>query len=521
MRLFPAFAAAASLLVSLLSGCLDGGRDSDAGQDGEDGAVMPSGARVFSGLVELGENTTDDLSRAASAGPFGTAGFSYVSSYGPEPNIGVTSSGAVFTSAFSTVMRSTDEGLTWDAVHTHSVPGFGEVLPLSENNDPMLWVDPWTDIVYNAPMFPILLCASIYGSADDGATWSEAPTPVCGDAPFDHQKLASGPPGPDPNPFTVAPLHPTVLYMCYNGVAVTNCAASYDGGATWPVNRPTAVNTVGTAAPQERPGTVSNCFSGQNGHPTVSYQGVVAMARTWTCRQPVVSLSSDSGLTWTNVPGPEFPTGPNDLLADPAAASFSIDPEVAFTPDGTMYLLFQAANHRAYVARTKDLGQSWEGPFDVTPPGTSSTVFAALGAGDDGRIAMGFLAAANVTGSSASAPEDSRWHLWIVTSLDADAEDPTFVAYQATPDADPVQVGPIHQGGGGAATRNLLDFIDGAVAPNGDFYVSFTDGCTLENECATKPRGEQTTDYRGSEGAVAWLKGARLVAAPRDGPLPL
>lgn len=504
------------LVIALLAGCSDG--DGGAGPDpAHAGPSIPANVRVFSGLVEFGQNTTMAADRAPAV--LGAAGFTYVSSYGPEPNIGITSSGAIFTTAFSTVMRSTDEGASWKAVHTHSIPIVADTV--GDNNDPMLWVDPWTDTVYNAPMFPILLCASIYASSDEGESWPAVPSPSCGDAPFDHQKLASGPAGPGLNPFVLTGLHPTVLYMCYNGIVVTNCAASYDGGLTWPVNRPTVVNTVGFLVPQEQPTLVSPCFSGQNGHPTVSYQGIVAFLRTWSCTQPVLTYSTDSGLTWNNVPGPGFPGGPSDFLN--TANAHSIDPEVAFTPDGTMYVLFQSHDHRAYLARTKDLGASWEGPFDVTPPGTTSTVFAALGAGDDGRVAMGFVAAANVTGSSASpdVPDDARWHLWIVASHDADAEDPTFVAYQATPDSDPVQVGRIHQGGGGDNTRNLLDFIDGAVAPNGDFYVSFTDGCTILNECATQPPANQTTDFRGSEGAVAWLKGAGLLAQPRTGPIPL
>ncbi|MEK6976201.1 MAG: sialidase family protein [Candidatus Thermoplasmatota archaeon] len=508
--------ALAATVLLLLSGCLSsGGADGDDGATDE-GSALATGPTVFRGSVEFGENTTA-LTDVDPALRFGTTGFAYVSAYGPEPNIGVTSSGAVFTSAFSTVMRSTDGGLNWTAVHTHAIPLAADTV--GDNNDPMLWVDQWTDTVYNAPMFPILLCASIYASADDGETWPAAPTPACGDAPFDHQKLASGPAGPDLNPLAAVGLHPTVLYLCYNGIAVTNCAVSYDGGTTWPVNRPTVVNTVGFVVPQEQPTLLSPCFSGQNGHPTVSYQGVVAMLRTWSCTQPMLTYSTDSGLTWTNVAGPGFPGGPSDFLN--TANAHSIDPEVAFTPDGTMYVLFQSWDHRAYLARTTDLGASWEGPFDVTPPGTSSTVFAALGAGSDGRVAMAFVAAGNVTGSSAGAPDDTRWHLHIVTSEDAASEDPTFVAYQATPDADPVQVGPIHQGGGSANTRNLLDFIDGAVAPDGSFYVSFTDGCTPFNECAALPRAEQTTDFRGSAGAVAWLKGWSLLDEPRTGPLPL
>lgn len=503
------------LMTALLAGCLSDGDD----PDGPSEPVGAAGPLVFSGAVNFGENTTSGTGASTPSG-FGAPTTSYVSSYGPEPNIGVTSSGAVFTTAFSTVMRSMDGGDTWEGVHTHDpVPG----SPVGTNNDPMLWVDAWTDTVYSAPMFPILLCASIYASTDDGTTWS-GPVPACGTGAFDHQKLASGPPGRDTNPLAGV-LHPTVLYVCYNGVAVTNCMASYDGGTTWPVDEPTSVNTVGFVSgaggiptPVEQ---MTDCLSGQNGHPTVSYQGVAAFLRTWSCEQPLLTYSTDSGLSWTTVPGPEFPGGPSDILGGDI---HSIDPEVAFTPDGTMYVLFQSHDHHAYLARTSDLGATWDGPWDVTPPGVGSTAFAALAAGDDGRIAAAFVGTRDGTGSSASIGPDARWHLWMVTSEDAAAETPsgpTFVAYQATPEDDPVQIGEIHQGGGTDPDRNLLDFIDGAVAPDGTFYVAYTDGCSIYNECSGLPPEEQTSAFRGGAGAVAWLDGWSLLAEPRDGPLPL
>ncbi|HEX9815802.1 MAG TPA: sialidase family protein [Candidatus Thermoplasmatota archaeon] len=502
---FPVFL---MVVAVAFAGCFDSGPETpEEPQPESEGSAGPS---LYSGIVPLGDNTTDGSGKTISELVGGQAGHIYVSEYGPEPNIGVTSDGNVFTTAFSTIMRSQDQGATWEAVHTH---GF-------ENNDPMLWVDPWTDRVYNAPMFPTLLCASVYWSDDEGERWTN-PTPACGRTAFDHQKFATGPPGPNDNPLAGV-LYPTVSYLCYNGVATTNCLVSYDGGQTWPVDRPTIVNTAGFAAslagagPENPPSVMSECLSGQNGHPTASPDGVVVFLRTWSCVKPIFTYSTDSGLTWTNVPGPMYPGGPWNFAEN---TPFSIDPETAFTPDGTMYALFQSWNHRAYLARTSNLGETWEGPWDVTPPGVTSTVFAALGAGDDGRIAMAFLGAANVTGSSAAAPNDSRWHMWMVTSLDADREDPTFAAYRATPDEDPVQVGPILQGGGFDNTRNLLDFIDGAVAPDGTFYVSYTEGCTILNNCTAQPREHQLDTYRASEGAVAWLKGIPLLTENRTEPL--
>lgn len=495
MRLLPI----AILIAATLSGCAA----PDAPEPTPDvpAPATPPGVQIFSGAVEFGEATLNGTGVSV-PDVFGQPGFGYLGRYGPEPTMGATSAGNLFLVAFSTVMKSTDAGGNWSAVHTHD--------PFT-NNDPMLWVDPVTDRIYNAPMFPTLACSAVYFSDDEGGTWT-GPVEACGTGAFDHQKFATGVPGPDANPLAGV-LHPTVAYICYNGVAVTNCMASYDGGMTWPVDVPTAVNVVGMTADligvESRPDQVSPCFSGQNGHPTAGPDGTIAFMRTWSCIEPILTYSTDSGLTWANVAGPRFPGGPSDFLA--TANAHSIDPEVAWTPDGTLYTLFQSHDHHAYLARTTDLGQTWDGPWDVTPPGYTSTVFAALETGSDGRLAMAFLAAKNVTGSSTNAPDDARWTMHIVTTEDANTTDsggPTFVAYQATPDETPVQVGPILQGGGTDNTRNLLDFIDGAVAPDGTFYVSFTIGC--DEACAAKPMDEQTD--RASDAAVAWLRDWSLYA---------
>lgn len=484
----------AALLLVSLAGCLDSPQEDSDGPD----AVLgeQTGIQSFYGDAEFGAMNA----LVGTNGPAASADTIYLGRYAPEPNIGATANGDLFMTAFSSTMRSKDQGDTWEVVHTHD--------PLL-NNDPMLWVDTVTDRVYSAPMFPTLLCSSVYWSDDAGDSWTPNPTPACGTGAFDHQKFATALPGPGTNPLAGV-LHETVAYLCYNGIAITNCMASYDGGQTWPVDVPTAVNVVDLAASlfgiENVPvDLVSPCFSGQNGHPTGGPDGTIAFLRTWSCRQPILTYSTDSGLTWNNVPGPQYPGGPSDFLT--TANAHSIDPEVAFTPDGTMYVLFQSHDHHAYVARTSNLGATWEGPWDVTPPGMNSTVFAALSAGSDGRIAMGFLAS-NATGSSTNVPQDTRWQMFHVFTETADQDQPLWYAVQAT--EDPVQVGPILQGGGTDNTRNLLDFIDSAVDPEGNFYVAFTVGCSTSNGCTDLPAEEQTSGYRASDGAIARLHGFNL-----------
>lgn len=403
---------------------------------------------------------------------------------GAEPTMGVTSSGALFVAAFEEVLRSMDQGATWESVYDFTVEG-APVDPLF-NADPMLWVDPVTDTVYDAPMYPLLTCTTLVVSEDEGESWTLRHPACPAIQPLDRQTLSTGLPGPDAPP--VAGLaHPTVLYICYNQLLSTSCLMSYDGGQTWPVNRPVWDEL--TAQPG------SEGCAGQNGHPMSAPDGTMVVPKSWFCDGLFVAVSRDSGLTWT-------------VRAGPQVGGDTLSPEVAFTPDGTMYALWQGNDHLPYLARTSDLGETWDGPWIVSPPVVGSTAFVALAAGDDGRIAMAFLSTEDSDEYPADVADEAHWHLTIVTSENAADEVPGFTAYQATPDEDPVQVGPIWIGGGGDPSRNLLDFIDGGMDPNdGTFYVAYTEGCT--EDCAGDPEAVPD-DSRDRQAALGVLEGWSL-----------
>lgn len=394
---------------------------------------MPDGVAVFGSAVP-------GLPSVIGTARFFDTGFS-----SGEPNMGITSSGAVFASAGSTIIRSLDRGETWEPVHTH----------LLLNSDPMMWVDPWTDCIYNVPMFPILLGATIYESCDDGDTWGAIHSQNVGHGVYDHQKFASALPAPEA-PVVAGLLHPTVFIICYNALEYTSCAMSYDGGRTWPVDQPIWNGVQGPAC------------AGQQSHPTGAPDGTIVVAKAWVCDDPLVFVSRDSGLTWT------MREGPKGLGAD------TLDPEIAFSTDGAMYMLWQSRRGEdyAYLARSDDFGMSWAGPWNVTPPGMGTSIFASLHAGSPGRVALAFHAT-NYTVYPSDAEADARWYTYVVTSADADQAQPTFTSYRVQPLDDPVQIGGICNGNQGCTggNRNLLDFIDGAVAPDGTFFTVIADGC--------------------------------------------
>lgn len=445
-----------------------------------------------------------------------TPHFVYSGFTGAEPNIGITSSGSIFMTAFEDTIRSQDGGESWQPVYHY---GFLQGLTPIGTSDPMLWVDPITDRVFTNHMLATA-CFNMIWSDDDGDTWLQRDM-ACIIPVVDHQKVMTAPPGPELNPQATLglQLYPNVLYTCYNALLGNQCFASFDGGLTYTQEAVTMGGVGGGAVPVI--GVPSDC-AGVGGHPAAAPDGTIAVAAGWNCG-PVVSHSRDSGLTWTAFAGPqEYGVGA------------SIDPDLTFTPDGTMYLFYRDGEHMARVARSSDFGASWDAVWNITAPGLTSTRFHVLSAGDDGRIAMAYLGTDQPrgtewdndgtpetwTGAPIDAPPQTTWHLYIVTGEDTGGapEDARFTAYRVTPRTDPVQVGCAWEGGGGGgprACRNMLDFIDSAVAPDGTFYVTYTEGCTLREQCAPldpmDPPDEM--DSRDREVAVAWLEGWSLHAS--------
>jgi hypothetical protein len=397
---------------------------------------------------------------------------------GGEPNIGITSKGNLFVTAGHHTLKSENLGLNWtiafnmtafwgplaDTPIPNDTPGIGDpVRGVTRSSDPMLWVDTDTDRIFTNHMTG-LYCSKMFVSDDEGATWIPSPFD-CGIPVNDHQKVATaryGPSAPNPN----NPAYPNVVYYCYNKLVSTNCAVSFNGGLSFQYDRPATVALGNTESGAQ---ATAPC-GGINGHPAPAPDGTLYVPLNLGCDGPVVLVTTDNGLTWVARQGP----------TEHGAAE--IDPDITVTPDGTAYMLYRGSDHLQYLVRSKDRFVTWEGPWQVSPPGVKSTVFTVITSGDDGRIAMAFLGTKDSDTNPSVANETSRWHLYQVFSLDAAAESPTFTMLQVTPDEDPVQIGCVWLSGGGNPCRNMLDFIDMTSTPDGRPVVVFADGC--HKDCA-------------------------------------
>ena len=388
---------------------------------------------------------------------------------GGEPTLGVDSKGAIYvTGGGARVYKSEDKGASWKDVSDRS--------KYRQDFDPYLWVDPLTDRIFSAPLY--VACTNLMWSDDGGAKWDWNPVAGCGIPGHDHQSLVTGPP---PEGVKTSG-YPNMVYYAYNSFRNdgTRFVRSLDGGKTWSI-------------PDVKVSDGDDCQSSLNGAPAVAPDGTVylPMAR---CDGLRIGVSKDGGVTWTT----KDVTDVGMLGVKPATplddTPFTGNPGMDVDAAGNAYALFPGKDGRMYVTRSTDGGESWATPVRASAPQVNGTVFSAIVAGAQGRIAFAYYGTTADTSawkspSAQFAPADTKWNLYFAVSEDALAADPVFTTLQVNPDDDPVQVGCVWLSGGVNDCRNLADFFD-ITQRNGRAYLVFADGCKACAKADDSRRGD-------------------------------
>jgi hypothetical protein len=233
------------------------------------------------------------------------------------------------------------------------------------------------------------------------------------------------------------------MYVCANGLSHTDCGVSPDGGLTW----------VGVA-----PHGTGCAFQGA---PVTDANGVL-YEPTSQCGLHVRS-TPDNGLTWADHAVP--------FASKPDA------PDIAVTPDGTLYLAYMDGGWKPALARSTDGGATWTGPYAVSVPGLVSGLFPTVVAGADGRIGVSFYGttddALGWDHNPGNAPDSIRWNGYVAVVTDAAAAAPTIDPALVT--SNPLQYGCLSKLGG--CLNNIADYADIDVGPDGRVYAVFVDGC--------------------------------------------
>jgi hypothetical protein len=475
-------------LAVLLAGCAQTSPPPVAVQD----QALPPGCAAERVAIAHHANGTP----AAWDGPLPVGCLVHTGVDSSEPTLGVASDGTLFhypaavidrdTPAangvrfLTGVARSEDAGASWRVL----LPTAGPVAPTHQaSTDPYFYLDPRTDRIW-ADDLSAATCSVLSWSDDRGETWTNS---LNGCAEFDHQTLFAGPPVASA---TVG--YPDILYRCSinlvmlsGGSTTTTCTKSLDGGLTDSL----------TGAPPfvTDPADLPNVCDGAVGHGIVDDHGTLYLPKG-RCPNPWLAVSKDEGNSWTRVqvagngmPG-SWETG------------FEHDAGVGVDPAGNVYYAWIAADRMPYLAVSRDGGATWSAPIAVAPPGLREANLPALAVGGTGKLALAYFGSYDSPGApwDRAAYGDTSWHQVITLSVDALADDPTFLTATANDPADPVARGECAIGRCNDAVK---DFIHAVVGPEGTPWVSLVDGCL--KAC----RAGQQTDIDGREGAVGRLWG--------------
>jgi hypothetical protein len=500
-----ASALALLVLASGLAGCVE------QAQPVAPATSLPVAAPApTAGLLHL----PDGVLAPGLSGPAPSVGGAYLTGFrGTEPTVAVTKSGAVFTDGFRaspslcgqpqtcrsepTVYRTRDHGQTWEDVG----PGLpsGDALPPT-TSDPIVYADPLTDRLFWLNQVETA-CATLFTSDDEGATWAAHPV-ACGTPGLvDHVTIVAAKPRKLP---TLG--YPDVVYMCANSVYQTGCATSLDGGATFGPLRMVFAG-VDPASPQAFCGGIHSL-------PRSGPDGKVYVAKD-QCGVAMVAVSDDDGLTWAQ----------HAVSSDPAPWGNEV--HVAVDAANHVYATFtDAKDGFVWLAASKDGGATWGKPVNVTAPGVTAADLPVITAGDEGKVALGYIGttipggyhgkpegnpglAGDVLGQP-DAPEwrNATWNAYIALVADALGDKPVIESLTANPPSDPVARGLC----GHTRCHGMNDFTDATVDAQGRPWFAFIDTCTQKCRTDNSTLADRTLGFVGTLVSGQALRG--------DAPLP-
>ncbi|HEU5033794.1 MAG TPA: sialidase family protein [Mycobacteriales bacterium] len=414
-------------------------------------AAASTGGRAFSTPVHVDlVNLTAEPSIAVA--PDGTEYI--VAPDGP----GVRTPGSLGNSGFggSLVWRSDDQGRTWKDLGNYDVPTGGADTDIAVAPDGTLY----------ASGLSIVACSTVSRSTNKGASWLPMPLAGCGRQPLANDRQWTAVYGNDVVYTAIGDTGNNqvdlVRSTTTNPVVLPNTRIqlSVDPDYQWP----------GTVAVDQRNGRTYTVWNTQ-GDPN-DCDGAPGAGK---CQPAQASTKKPDQVMISALPDGATSAPPPITVASRGFDTFDSFVVVAVDRSGGLYVVWSERHPAAHatwamLATSHDGGATWSRPVQVNRvPRTA--VFPWVTAGDRGRIAVSYYGSRAAGISPQQVAKTAQWSVYSSFSTDGGRH---FSEYRTTPT---MHRGAICTSGTDCApgTRNLLDFFETDLDPNGCLVTAFAD----------------------------------------------
>ncbi|MCA1824794.1 MAG: hypothetical protein LC640_11165 [Frankia sp.] len=370
-----------------------------------------------------------------------------------EPSIQVDRSGTIYIAgvccvvAASPVWASHDGGKTFAEMETP-----GHIREWGVGAEGELATDDKGTVVFTDTFIPSML-TTVW--SDHGKTWQRT-SPSSGVVP-----------GMNDRPWLA--WTPQALYLYVNYSAYVQTYSSTDMGLTWNAGQPVPWRG-NINAQQFFPGHIA--ADKRTGRLWIA--GVVCDEATeednvngCPLQQRLIGsgVSTDGGQTWSNAPVSKPQRG---FISPIFTGASAVDAR------GTAYTTWSTYNKTGcdvYYAASTNGGKSWHKPVKVNT-GKGCATFPWVAAGAGGKISVVWYQTSfhdelkNVGAGAAyqdAIPKKELWHAYAAAIVGADSKSPAIVRGEIP--SGPVLTGPMN--------RELWDFFENAIGPDGRVYVAF------------------------------------------------
>lgn len=490
-------------LVVLAAGCLSPAAPGASSN--------PSASGATTAILHAVDGTP--IADLGASAPVATGALFSTGLRGTEPTIAATSTGTLFTDAVAPagaagrnqpmVLRSTDKGQTWEDV-SPTLPSGDKIPPTT--GDPIVYVDPATDRVFWLNQLQTV-CANLFLSDDEGATWLGNPVACGTPGVVDHVTIVAA----KPRMLTTLG-YESIVYMCANTIYQMGCATSLDGGLTF--------GPIRMVFPGVDPASEQGFCGGIHSLPRAGPDGKVYVAKN-QCGVPTIAVTEDDGLSWTAHP-----------IATPQPP-YGTQVHVAIDDASNVYAIWTGSEDGlVWFTSSTDGAATWREPVRVAAPGVTAADLPVITAGGPGKVAFAYVAttieggyegktegnpglAGDVLGQPA-APDwaNATWNAYVGILTDALADELAIQTVTANDPADPIARGLC----GRTRCYGMNDFIDATIDGEGRVWVAFVDTCTAECRGYAKVVADATLGAVGTLLSGPALRGDAAELAPIAGP---